>query len=509
MTIPIPLEEATIADLQAAMAAGETSALEITRGYLARIASLDRAGPTLRAVLETNPDAEAIAQALDEERRAGHVRGPLHGIPILLKDNIDTADRTMTTAGSLALVGAAPGEDATVAARLRAAGAVLLGKCNLSEWANYRSTHSSSGWSGRGGQCRNPHVLDRSPSGSSSGSAVAAAAGLSAAALGTETDGSIISPANACGVVGLKPTVGLTSRAGVIPIAHTQDAVGPLARTVADAAALLGPLAGPDPRDEATGASRGRSLADYTVALSPGGLRATRLGVVRNLGFGRSPKVDAVMERALEALRDAGATLVDVELPAGQRAAAEAEEVVLRYEFRADLNAYLATRHDVALTREGYPPTLAGLIAFNAAHHAEELAHFGQELFVAAEASGPLSDPAYLEALETSRRLSGAEGIGAALRSANLDALVAPTGSPARPIDLVNGDAHGFGISGPSARAGYPLVTVPAGMVEGLPVGLAFLGRPWSEATLLRLAYAYEQATRERRSPTYLPTLPV
>ena len=503
-----PVTDVCIADLQAAMASGATTALGITRAYLERIATLDASGPTLRAVLETNPDAEAIARALDDERRAGHLRGPLHGIPVLLKDNIDTADRTMTTAGSLALAGAAPERDATVAARLRATGAVLLGKCNLSEWANFRSTHSSSGWSGRGGQCRNPHVLDRNPSGSSSGSAVAAAS-LCAVALGTETDGSIVSPANACGVVGIKPTVGLVSRAGVIPISHSQDTVGPLARTVADAALLLGALIGPDPLDAVTSESAGRCLPDHASLLDAASLRGARIGVVRNLGFGRNPKVDAVLEQALHALRGCGASLVDVELPGDQEAADQAERTLLHYEFKAGLNAYLRTRSDVSLTREGFAATLAGLIGFNEAHRAQELPFFGQELLIEAEARGPLTERTYLEALGASRRLSGREGIDSALAGQALDALVAPTGAPASPIDLVNGDRGGFVTSGPAARAGYPVVSVLAGQVQGLPVNITFMGTAWSEPVLIRLAYALERATLQRRAPACLTSLPI
>lgn len=495
-------DQATIADLQRAMARGELTAVDLVRGYAARIEALDRDGPRLHAVLEVNPDAEAIAAALDEERRRGHVRGLLHGIPILLKDNIDTGDRTMTTAGSLALVGAPAPSDAEVVRRLRAAGAVILGKTNLSEWANFRSTHSSSGWCGVNGQSRNPYVLDRNPCGSSSGSAIAVAAGLCAAALGTETDGSIVCPANACGVVGIKPTVGLTSRVGLIPIAHTQDTVGPLARSVADAAAVLAAIRDGDPGGAAVRPD------DGTDHLDPHALRGARIGVARNLGFGTNPKVDAIMAEVLAALADAGAVVVDpAEVPSDLHAASEAELEVLLYEFKADLNAYLARRSDVALCREGLDMSLAGLIAFNEAHRDEELRYFGQERFEGAQERGPLSEPAYRGALELSRRLSGEEGLDAVLVGLKLDALVAPTGGPAWPIDLVSGDCGRTGSAGPAARAGYPLVSVPAGYVSGLPVNVTFMGRAHSERTLIRLAHAYEQATRVRRPPRYLPSL--
>ncbi len=503
--------EATIVELQAAMAGGQLMARELVQLYLARIEALDRGGPRLNAVLETNPEALDIAAQRDDERQGGRMRGPLHGIPILLKDNVDTADGMMTAAGSLALLGAPAGQDATVAARLREAGAILLGKTNMSEWANFRSSHSSSGWCGRNGQSRNAYAADRSPSGSSSGSAVAVAAALCAAALATETDGSIVSPAAANGVVGLKPSVGLVSRAGVVPISHSQDTVGVHARCVADAAAVLTALAAtaPDPRDPATHAAPDAAI-DYTRFLDPDGLRGARVGVARNLGFGGSERGDAVMEAAIRALRDAGCVIVDpAPMPSDLRAASEAELTVLQFEFKAGLNAYLATRRDVALDREGFPLSLAGLIAFNEAHAREELAVFGQDLLLASETCGPLSDPTYLAALEKIRRLSGPEGLDRVLDEHALDALVAPTGGPAWLIDPINGDSGVAGSSGPAARAGYPLITVPAGFVSGLPVGLTFMGRRFSEATLIRLAYSFEQHVAARRPPRFDPVPPL
>jgi amidase len=496
------LETATIADLQAAMERGELTSRALVELYLSRVTAIDRSGPCLRSVIEVNPEARAIAAQLDAERRARGPRGPLHGIPVLVKDNIDTADRMQTTAGSLALVGEPPAEDATVVARLRAAGAVILGKANLSEWANFRSTRSSSGWSARGGQTRNPHVLDRSPGGSSSGSGVAVAAALCAAALGTETNGSIVSPANCNGVVGLKPTLGLTSRAGVVPIAHSQDCVGPLARCVADAAIVLSAIAGADdPRDPATAAAAGHVAADYTRFLARDGLRGVRIGIPRQVYFGYSEKADRVAEEAIAALRAAGAEIVDpADIPTATAIRDDGPEVLL-YEFKADLNAYLATRRGVPVR------SLAELIAFNEAHAAEEMPFFGQELLLQAEAKGPLTDPAYLAALERSRRLAGRDGIDAVMDAHRLDALMAPTGAPAWTIDQVNGDRVRGGSSSPTAKAGYPIISVPAGWSHGLPVNVSFMGRPWSEPLLLRIAYAFEQATQAFRVPRYLPTV--
>ena len=503
---PFPeLEEATVADLRAALDARRLSARELVGMYAARIEAIDRSGPRLASVLELNPDALAIADALDEELRTGAPRGPLHGIPVLLKDNVDTADRMLTCAGSLALVGSRPPRDAFVAQRLREAGAVLLGKTNLSEWANFRSTHASSGWSGRGGQCRNPYALDRSPCGSSSGSAAAVAAGLSAVAVGTETDGSVVCPSAACSVVGIKPTLGLTSRAGVIPIAHSQDTVGTHGRTVADAAALLGAMAGPDPRDPATADGAGRAEADYTRFLDPAGLRGARIGVPRAGYWGYSEEADVVCEAAVQALRDLGADVVDpADIPTAEAMTEEPGEFeVLLYEFKADLNAYLAERGDPAMR------TLEDLIRFNEEHAAEEMPYFLQEIFLMAQERGPLTDQVYLDALEKNRRLSRQEGLDAVLDGNRLDALVAPTGSPPWSIDAVNGDLFLGASSGPAALAGYPLVTVPAGYAHGLPVGLTFMGRAWSEPTLIRLAHAFEQGTRVRRTPRYLTSTDV
>ena len=506
----LDVEETTIAALQDGMTTGEWTARSVTEAYLARIEQLNLRGPALRALLETNPDALAIADELDRERRAQGLRGPMHGVPILLKDNIDTADRMTTTAGSLALSGWVPSEDSSVAARLRAAGAVLLGKANLSEWANFRSTRSSSGWSGRGGQCRNPYVLDRNPCGSSSGSGVGVSANLVAVAIGTETDGSVVCPASANGIVGIKPTVGLVSRAGVIPISHTQDTAGPMARTVRDAAIVLGAIAGVDPRDPATAESETRGLVDYTPFLDAGGIRGMRIGVARRfLGFHAA--VDQVVETAIEAMGAAGAVVVDpVDLrPSGRPAAAgaltsmgAAETEVLLYEFKAGLNAYLAMRGPDAEVR-----SLADLIAFNERHAADEMPYFGQERLLAAEEKGPLSDPAYLAALAAARRLSGAEGIDRTMDGQQLDAIIAPTGGPAWVTDLVNGDHFGGSSAGHAAVAGYPNITVPVGEVHGLPVGLSFFGRAWSEPTLIQIAYSFEQTTQARRVPRFLPTL--
>jgi len=498
------LEEITIAELQAAMNSGRLSALEIVELYLERIKELDQHGPTVNSVIEINPDAHRTARALDRERKAHGARGPLHGIPILLKDNIDTADHMQTTAGSLALAGAPAPQDATVAKRLRDAGAILLGKTNLSEWANFRSTHSTSGWSGRGGQTRNPYILDRNPCGSSSGSGAAVSANFAAAALGTETDGSIVCPANASGIVGIKPTVGLTSRAGVIPIAHSQDTVGPHARTVADAAAVLGALVGVDPRDPATQASAGKFFSDYTQFLDADGLRGARIGVARAVYFGYSTQADAITEAAIAAMRQAGAIIIDpADIPTAQEISSDPSEFeVLLYEFKADLNAYLATRTGLEVH------TLADLIAFNEAHAAQEMKYFGQEIFLLAEAKGPLTDPAYLAALERSHQLSRQDGIDAVMNQYQLDALVAPTGSPAWPTDLINGDHFLGASSSPAAMAGYPIINVPAGFTFGLPVGISFFGRAFSEPTLIKLAYSFEQATKARKSPHFQTTLP-
>jgi amidase len=502
---PGGIEEATLAELQAAMESGQLTSLDITNIYLDRIKALDQSGPQINSILEVNPDAAQIARALDRERRQSGSRGPLHGIPIVLKDNIDTADRMQTTAGSLALVGEPPAQDSTVAERLRQAGAVILGKANLSEWANFRSFHSSSGWSGRGGQVRNPYVLDRNPCGSSSGSAASVAANLCAASLGTETDGSVVCPSNHNAVVGIKPTVGLTSRAGVIPISHTQDTVGVHGRTVADAAIVLGALTGVDPRDPATQASEGKSHTDYTQFLDPNGLQGARIGVPRNMGFtGYSEETDALFETALQAMADAGATIVDpADFPnADQLLTDLAELIVLVYEFKRDLNAYLATRTGVPVQ------TLADTIAFNIAHADVELKWFLQEWFELAEAE-IFSEAEYLDALERGPRIAGPEGIDAILAAHSLDALVAPTGSPSWPTDLVNGD-HFLGASSwPAAMAGYPLINVPSGYAFGLPVGISLMGTAFSEPTLIKVAHGFEQATNHRRAPEYIETLPL
>ena len=484
--------------LQQAMQSGALTSRAITQAYLRRIDAIDRQGPAINSVIELNPDALDLAARLDRERAAGTVRGPLHGIPVLIKDNIDTADRMKTTAGSLALVEARPLQDAGLVVRLREAGAVVLGKTNLSEWANFRSNDSTSGWSGRGGLTRNPYALDRNGCGSSTGSGVAVAASLCAVAVGTETDGSIICPSARNGIVGVKPTVGLVSRSGIIPIAATQDTAGPMARTVADAAVLLGAMAGTDARDGATAGAR--VAADYRAFLQADALEGKRIGVMRNF-FGFDRRVDALMEATIEAIEQAGATIVDkANLPTrGQFG--EAERLVLHYEFKDGLQKYLAALGPAAPMK-----SLADVIAFNDAHAKEEMPHFGQDIFVAAEAKGPLTDKEYLEAKAKARRLSRDEGLDTVIGEHRLDAIIAPSGGPAWLTDLINGDSGTGGSSGPAAVAGYPSVTVPMAFVRGLPVGVSFIGKAWSEGPLLGMAYAYEQRTKARRAPEYLPS---
>jgi amidase len=491
------LEEATVADLQQRMTSGKDTARSIAEKYLARIDAIDKNGPALHSVIEINPDALAIADALDAERKTKGARGPLHGIPVLIKDNIATADRMMTTAGSLALEGAAPPADAFIVRRLREAGAVILGKTNLSEWANFRSTHSSSGWSGRGGQTKDPFALDRNPSGSSSGSGAAAAANLCAIAVGTETDGSIVSPSNNNALVGIKPTLGLLSRTGIVPIAHSQDTAGPMARTVTDAALLLGALAGEDPADAITHESAAQGQRDYTKFLDANGLKGLRVGVVRKKLMGYSPAADQVMETAIADMKRLGAVIVDpADIPTlGQFDDTELD--VLLYEFKTDLNKYLDWIGPKARVH-----SLADVIAFNEQHKDREMPYFGQELMLQAEAKGPLSDSKYLAALAKNRRLAREEGIDAVMNLNKLDVLVAPTSGPPWLTDLVNGDYSTNGSSTAPAVAGYPHITVPGGDVFGLPVGISFMGRAWSEPTLIRAAFAYEQATRHRKSPT-------
>lgn len=490
-------EELSLADVAAGLARGRWSSHRLVEAYTARIHAIDRQGPKLGAVIELNPDAAKIAEQLDRERKAGKTRGSLHGVPVLIKDNIGTADRMSTTAGSLALEGWHPPKDSFVAGRLRAAGAVILGKTNLSEWANFRSTHSVSGWSGRGGQTRNPYALHRNPSGSSSGSGAAAAASLCAAAIGTETDGSVVSPSSVNGLVGIKPTVGLISRSGIIPISHSQDTAGPMARTVRDAAMLLSALTGIDENDAATAASEGHIQSDYTQFLDPDGLKGARVGIARKF-FEKNAPMDKFLDDCVDVLKQAGAEIVDpADLPS-QGKWSDAEMEVLLYEFKADLNAYLAK-----LPPDRHPRTLAELIDFNDKNREREMPYFDQELFIQAEAKGPLTEKAYTKARDECVKYTRGEGIDAVMKKHSLDAMVTLTNGPAWLIDWVAGDTDTGGCSSPPAVAGYPHITVPAGLFRGLPIGLSFFGTAWSEPTLLRLAFAYESAAQARKKPAF------
>src|SRR5499427_11112699 len=498
---PFELDEITIAELQDGMNSGRFTARSLVEKYSARIDEVDKHGPAVNAVIEMNPDAMSIADGLDQERKAKGPRGPLHGVPVLIKDNIDTADRMMTTAGSLALVGSKPPKDSFVAQKLHAAGAVILGKTNLSEWANIRCSHSTSGWSGRGGLTKNPYALDRNPCGSSSGTGAGISANLAAVGIGTETDGSIVCPSSANGLAGIKPTVGLVSRSGIIPISHSQDGAGPMCRTVRDAAILLSALTGVDPEDPATAASAGKFRTDYAQYCDPNGLKGARIGVARKY-FGFSDAVDTLMEESLDVMKRQGATLVD---PADIETLGkfdDTELVIFLYELKADLNAYLARLGSSAPVR-----SLKDIIEFNDRNRQKEMPYFGQDLFIKAEAKGPLTEKTYLDALAKNHQLARTEGIDAIMNKHQLDALVAPTGGPAWLTDLVNGDHVGGGSSNAAGVAGYPNINVTAGSIFGLPVGISFFGRAWSEPTLIKLAYAFEQATKARQAPRFLTTV--
>lgn len=496
------LAELTIPQLQRGMGEGKWTAVSLTKAYLKRIEKLDKNGPQINSVIEVNPDAVEMARELDRERKRGNVRGSMHGIPVLLKDNIDTGDKMQTTAGSLALEGTRALRDAFLVKRLREAGAVILGKTNLSEWANFRSYRSTSGWSGRGGLTRNPYVLDRNTSGSSSGSGAAVAANFCAVAVGTETDGSIISPSTYCGIVGLKPTVGLVSQSGIIPISKSQDTAGPMTRTVEDAAILLGAMAGMDSADAVTRESAGKAEKDYTRFLNKDGLRGARIGIVRQMFGNRNERVGEVIEMAIGLMKAAGAEVIDkVEMPS-VRQMGDIEQQVLLYEFKAGIAEYLATRGEDFRFK-----TLADLIRFNEENKEREMPYFGQETFLRSEKLGPLTDKAYIEAREKCVKLTRAEGIDAVMDEHRLDALMAPSGAPAHRTDLIYGDRGTGGSSSAAAVAGYPNITVPAGMVSGLPLGISFFGRAYSEPVLLKIAYGFEQATRARRVPHFIQTV--
>lgn len=496
------LDEITIDALQSTMQSGKQTSRRITALYLQRIDEIDKHGPTLNSIIELNPDALSIADALDKERKAKGPRGPLHGIPVLIKDNLDTADKMLTTAGSLALVDfPKPPKDSFVAMKLRQAGAVILGKTNLSEWANIRSGHSTSGWSGRGGLTCNPYALDRNPCGSSSGTGAGISANLAVGGIGTETDGSIVCPSSSNGLAGIKPTVGLTSRAGIIPISHSQDGAGSMCRTLRDAAILLGAITGVDPDDSYTAASQGKSYTDYTQFLDPHGLKGARIGVARKY-FGFSSAVDSLMAEALSSMKREGAELID---PADIESFGkfdDSESLVLDYELKADIAQYLAQRGDATSPMK----TLLDLIDFNEHNAQREMQYFGQDIFVRAQTRGPLTDTAYLEALEKNHRLARTEGIDHLMDKRHLDAIVAPTGGPAWTTDLVNGDHFAGGSSNAAAVAGYPNINITAGHLFGLPVGISFFGRAWSEPTLIKIAYAFEQATNARKTPRFLLT---
>jgi amidase len=493
------LEEATVSDLRARMKKREITSEDMVELYLERIEQIDRQGPALRSVLEINPDALGIARTLDAEHRSKGPRSPLHGIPVLLKDNIETADKMQTTAGSLALLNAPTPQDSWVAERLRAAGAIILGKTNMSEWANFRSTHSTSGWSARGGQTRNPYALDRHPSGSSSGSGVAVSANLCTMAVGTETDGSVIGPSSMNGIVGIKPTLGLISRRGIIPIAHSQDTAGPMARTVRDAAILLGALTGIDPRDATTNSGGGKVYGDYTRFLDRRGLKGARIGIARQY-FNIGPTVTAVMQESIDLMRKEGAQIVDPADLSTFEAWRDTETTVLLYEFKSDLNRYLAGRG-------GAVRSLADCIAFNRNHRSEEMPFFQQELMEMSQEKGSLDEKEYKEALAVNRRLTRKDGIDAVLSKYKLDAIVGPTAGPAYVTDLISGDRTDSGCASPPAVSGYPHITVPAGAKFGLPLGISFFGAAWSEPKLLKLAYAFEQARNARRKPEFLATV--
>ncbi len=498
---PFELDEITISELQDGMHSGKFTARSLVEKYAARIEEIDKSGPVVNSVIQLNPDALSIADALDRERKAKGPRGPLHGIPVLIKDNIDTADRMMTTAGSLALVGSKPAQDSAVAQKLRAAGAVILGKTNLSEWANIRSSHSTSGWSGRGGLTKNPYALDRNPCGSSSGTGAGISANLCAVGIGTETDGSIVCPSSSNGLAGIKPTVGLVSRSGIIPISHSQDSAGPMCRSVRDAAILLGALTGVDAADSATAASAGKSFIAYSQFCDPNGLRGARIGVARKY-FGFNDAVDALMAESLDAMKKQGATLID---PADVETLGkfdDSELLVFMYELKADLNAYLARLGPNAPVH-----TLQEIIDFNQRNPSKEMPYFGQDLFLKAQAKGPLTEKEYIDALSRNHQLARTEGIDATMDKHHLDAMVAPTGGPAWLTDLINGDHVAGGSSNAAAVAGYPNINVTAGFVSGLPVGISFFGRAWSEPTLIRLAFAFEQATKARQLPRFLASI--
>lgn len=498
---PFELDEITIPELQDGMKSGKFTARSLVEKYLVRIDEIDKRGPAVNAIIQLNPDALSISEALDQERKAKGARGPLHGIPVLIKDNIDTADRMMTTAGSLALVGSKPPKDSFVAQKLRTAGAVILGKTNLSEWANIRSSHSVSGWSGRGGLTKNPYALDRNPCGSSSGTGAGISANLAAAGIGTETDGSIVCPSSSNGLAGIKPTVGLFSRGGIIPISHSQDGAGPMCRTVRDAAILLGALTGVDPDDAATAASTGKSQTDYAQYCDPNGLKGARIGVARKY-FGFNDAVDALMEQTLDVMKKQGATLLDPADIATLGKFDESELLVFMYELKADLNAYLARLGPGAPVR-----TLQDIIDFNERNRQKEMPYFGQDLFLKAQAKGPLTEKEYVDALAKNHQLARTEGIDALMDQYHLDAIVAPTGGPAWLTDLINGDHSAGGSSNAAAVAGYPNINVIAGFLSGLPVGISFFGRAWSEPTLIKLAYSFEQATKARQAPRFMTSI--